>query len=158
MTIMPEYSLKQATPDDLKVVMAWVHDPEQLRLWGGPKLSWPLKSVALWREMEAEAFPPYALMEDGNYLAGFGQILLREPGTAHLGRIILSPERRGRGLGRVLVEKLIAKGTELYHPQRFTLNVYRRNLPAVATYQSIGFEVLEEDAEHASWKMEWTME
>ena len=157
MTRMTETTLKDATPDDLKIVMGWVHSADELRFWGGPKLTWPPDAVRLWHEMEADAFPPYALMEDGNFLAGFGQILLREPGTAHLGRIMLSPERRGRGLGRVLVEKLIARGIELYHPQRFTLNVYRRNLPAVATYQSIGFEVLEEDAEHASFKMEWTV-
>lgn len=151
---MTETTLRQSTIEDLQGVMAWVHTPEQLRLWGGPKLSWPPDAARLWQEMEAEKFPPFVLVEDGNLLAGFGQIMKREPGAAHLGRIILSPERRGRGLGRVLVENLVAKGSELYHPQRFTLNVYRDNLPAVATYQAIGFKVIKKDHEHASLKME----
>jgi ribosomal protein S18 acetylase RimI-like enzyme len=40
---------------------------------------------------------------------GFGQYWLTAPGTAHLGRIIVSPQARGRGLGRVLMQLLCAE-------------------------------------------------
>lgn len=79
---------------------------------------------------------------------------MREANALHLGRIIISPAQRGMGLGRELVSALIARGIELYHPLRFTLNVYRENASALNCYFSLGFMVVEEYPEHKSCKME----
>ena len=89
---------------------------------------------------------------EGN-TAGFGQVLPREPGTAHLGRIIVSPLLRGQGVGRALVEQLIAAALERHHPEQITLNVYTYNTPALELYRSLGFTITAEDAGHASYAM-----
>ena len=49
----------------------------------------------------------YSLAEGRSGLWAFGQHWVTKPGAAHLGRIIVSPEARGKGIGRVLCERLI---------------------------------------------------
>ncbi len=75
---------------------------------------------------------------------GFGQYWLTASGTAHLGRIIVSPQARGRGLGRVLMQLLGAEALRSPGVQRLTLRVYRDNVAAVALYRDLGFQPVED--------------
>ncbi len=75
---------------------------------------------------------------------GFGQYWLTAPGAAHLGRIIVSPQARGRGLGRVLMQLLGAEALRSPGVQRLTLRVYRDNLAAVALYRDLGFQPVDD--------------
>ena len=148
-----EYTLRPATPHDLTAVLAWIHSPLDLRLWGGPLLTYPPDEVKTWREICADEHNTFALVDSAGTLAGFGQTFPRPSEAVHLGRVILSPAVRGQGLGRVLVRALIASAQERFHPAAITLNVYRDNLPAVQLYRSLGFTVTEESVEHGSYAM-----
>jgi ribosomal protein S18 acetylase RimI-like enzyme len=75
---------------------------------------------------------------------GFGQYWLTAPGTAHLGRIIVSPQARGRGLGRVLMQVVVCRGLRSPDVQRLSLRVYRDNVAAVALYRDLGFQPVED--------------
>ena len=75
---------------------------------------------------------------------GFGQYWLTAPGTAHLGRIIVSPQARGRGLGRVLMQLLCAEALRSPDVQRLSLRVYRDNVAALALYRDVGFQPVED--------------
>lgn len=57
----------------------------------------------------------------------------------HIGRIIISPEVRGKGAGRLLCEKLMDKAVESTGALRVTLRVYRDNHAARTLYSSLGF-------------------
>lgn len=81
---------------------------------------------------------------DGTCL-GFGQYWQTTPGSTHLGRIIVSPQARGRGLGRVLMTALCAEAVRRTAAMQLTLKVYRDNQAAVALYRDLGF-VASEDA------------
>lgn len=63
--------------------------------------------------------------------------------TAHLGRIIVSPLARGRGLGRLLMQALSAQALGQADVQQLTLRVYRDNTAAVALYRDLGFQQVE---------------
>lgn len=145
--------LRQATPGDLKVVLDWIDSPAELKLWGGDRLTWPPDVGKTWREIGADEHNTFALVDTDRQVIGFGQALPREAGTAHLGRIILSPGVRGQGLGRVLVRALIDAARETIHPGVITLNVYRDNLPALRLYCSLGFVVSAEDEAQGSYGM-----
>lgn len=67
----------------------------------------------------------------------------RPGGTIHLGRILVDPQARGLGFGRVLVERLVQYVMTLPDVRRVTLNVYENNEPAVRLYSSLGFVVTE---------------
>jgi len=57
----------------------------------------------------------------------------------HLGRIIVAPQARGRGLGSVLMTRLCAEAIRHADVVQLTLNVYRDNAAAVALYRDLGF-------------------
>lgn len=148
-----EYKLRPATVDDLQIILAWITSPELLKLWGGPKLTYPPAAERTWQEIGATEKNAFALVDEAGNIVGFGQTLLREPDAVHLGRVIVSPAVRGKGLGRVLCRQLIQKAIAQYHPARITLNVYKYNTPAYQLYKSLGFCELSEDSTQNSCRM-----
>ena len=148
-----EFSLQPAPLDNLQIVLTWVSTPQELRLWGGPALTFPPVPERTWHEIGATDQNTFALIDPEGKVAGLGQTLWRDPDTVHLGRIIVSPALRGKGLGRTLCRLLIQAGSTLYHPAKFTLNVDKDNAPAYNLYGALGFKVLSEDPEQLSVKM-----
>ena len=148
-----EYNLQPATIAHFQTVLTWITTQDELRLWGGSALTFPVQGVLTWQEIGADDQNTFALLDFEGNVVGFGQALLRASNTVHLGRIIISPAMRGRGLGRKLCEQLIQAGIKRYNPIGFTLNVYRCNTTAVNLYRSLGFSVLSEDHELDSYKM-----
>ncbi len=61
-----------------------------------------------------------------------------EPGTAHIPQLCVSPRRRARGMGRLLLRHA---ATELARSglKTITLTVTEANTPALALYSSLGF-------------------
>lgn len=64
----------------------------------------------------------------------------------YLSKMGLVRERRGIGLGRVLLQEFLRRGEEAGYRQ-FALDVCAENLPAVRLYRSSGFRVVRE-SEH----------
>jgi [ribosomal protein S18]-alanine N-acetyltransferase len=148
-----EYTLQPATLADLRVILTWITSPDSLKLWGGPSLTYPSTPEQIWQEIGASSENAFSLVDPAGVVVGFGQTFLREPGSVHLGRIIVSPARRGQGLGRILCQELIQSGSIHCRPARFTLNVYKDNMPAFTLYTSLGFSVLSEDPEQNMVRM-----
>jgi ribosomal protein S18 acetylase RimI-like enzyme len=88
----------------------------------------------------------YCLVDDSDRVCGFGQHWVLTPGSVHLGRIIVSPEVRGRGAGRLLCELLIRAAIESTGVSAVTLRVFRDNAVAAALYSSLGFTEVESES------------
>jgi ribosomal protein S18 acetylase RimI-like enzyme len=151
--ISREYNLRPATFKDLQIVLSWVTTPESLLLWGGPALTFPTQVNRTWLEMGANDQNVFSLIDQQENVVGFGQTLFHEPDIVHLGRIIISPASRGKGIGRILCQKLIRVGVDRHKPSQITLNVYKNNTTAINLYTSLGFTVLSEDFDRGSYKM-----
>ena len=67
--------------------------------------------------------------------AGFRNI----SGEIHILNIAVLPEYRKKGLGRMLLKKLLDEGKELV-TEGYTLEVRVGNAPAIALYESFGFK------------------
>ncbi|MEG0187009.1 MAG: GNAT family N-acetyltransferase, partial [Stenotrophomonas sp.] len=61
------------------------------------------------RALALPARPGWVLLAADDRCVGFGQYWQTAPGSTHLGRIIVPPLQRGRGLGRALVTALCAE-------------------------------------------------
>lgn len=85
----------------------------------------------------------YCLIDRHARVCGFGQHWVLAPGAVHLGRIIVSPDARGSGLGRDLCRHLISRATQATGASAVTLRVYRDNPVALALYASLGFTAVE---------------
>lgn len=96
--------LRATTFADAELVSSWVSSPEELLTFAGPKLHFPLDPQAL-LDTSLEGWQVRSLFFEGR-LVGTGSFTLRD-GAVHLGRLMVDPQRRGEGLGRVLVTELL---------------------------------------------------
>ncbi|MYM39004.1 GNAT family N-acetyltransferase [Duganella qianjiadongensis] len=134
-----EYTLHPPSPQHFATLGDWISDAEQCLRWAGPKLAFPFDPAVLQSLLETEPMDSYALLDQHASLAGFGQIFRREPGTGHLGRIIIDPRRRQQGIGQILCSELIRAGVQRQGFRAMTLWVYLDNAPAVQLYSALGF-------------------
>lgn len=134
-----------ARQSDLSRVLGWLSGEEACRMWAGPNLRVPATPETAWADIEATPENAYVLVDAASEVVAFGQVLPKGDHTAHLARLIVDPEARGRGIGRALCETLIDIGSGTHAATYFTLNVYASNRPAVRLYQRLGFSVKERD-------------
>lgn len=143
----PEVKLRAATAADAEVISTWVSTAEELLVFAGPTLRFPLAGEELLATSE-DGWQVRSLVADGQLVAT-GSFILCD-GAVHIGRLLVDPERRGQGLGRVLVTQLLDHA-RLHSPEharamRATLNVFADNLPARRLYESLGFRMVAESA------------
>lgn len=140
-----DYVLQPVRPSHFAVVAGWLDSPAATLRWAGPGVPFPLPADAVAAALALPARPGWALLDGDGTCLGFGQYWQTAPGSTHLGRIIVSPQARGRGLGRELMTALCAEALRSSAALQLTLKVYRDNQAAVALYRNLGF-VASEDA------------
>ena len=130
--------IRPANEQDLAELSGWFLTESEAKNWGGPSIHFPLSLEQLKIDIEWDVAQSYALVDEGGSLLGFAQVFDKFD-CKHLGRIVVSPETRGRKLGYKFMAAL------LYSASRdgvsFSLFVYEDNIPAKNLYESIGFEV-----------------
>ena len=136
-------SLRPPAAADYLALGSWVKDADTCLRWAGPKLRYPFRPARL-AQLLAEPGAHSFVMSRGPAAPalGFGQFWVRDPGVAHLARIILATAARGQGLGTTLCELLMAEAVRTTGAGAFTLRVYRDNDPALAIYERLGFAVV----------------
>jgi ribosomal protein S18 acetylase RimI-like enzyme len=65
----------------------------------------------------------------------------RNRGNVNLG-IALEKQWRGKGIGRILLEELISRSEQKWHPKNIYLHVISANTTARALYESLGFRII----------------
>ena len=147
---------RSALPEDLAVVASWVGSRRECELWAGPRVPYPLQPSELAAQIEMADAINVAL-DDELGLAAFGQAIPRGSGRAHLARIIVRPDARRRGLGRTLVEALLARAEAADLPL-VTLYVYSDNAAATQLYADLGFRRSERPPEDPPSSGSWFMQ
>lgn len=136
------------TPEkaDYKTIGSWIPDKKACTRWAGPSVPFPFAAANLPELLAVEGGSSYCLSDSDNRCVGFGQFWPGKQGAVHIGRIIISPETRGKGAGRLLCEKLMAKAWQSTGASTVTLRVYRDNPAARSLYSSLGFSVIESES------------
>ncbi|KAG1596206.1 hypothetical protein G6F46_014397 [Rhizopus delemar] len=136
--------LQPVTPSHYARIARWLDSAAATQRWAGPGVAFPVPAGAFAQVLGLGTRPGRVLLDGQGDCVGFGQYWLSEPGTTHLGRIIVSPQARGRGLGRVLMQLMIAEALQSPGVQRLTLRVYRDNAAAVALYRDFGVQPVDD--------------
>jgi len=97
----------------------------------------PWSEKALSDTMQREDSLFLAAYEDGSLVGYVGSYFCLPEG--YITNVAVSPDYRRRGIGRALVEELIAEGKSL-SLEFLTLEVRESNSAAIALYSSLGFE------------------
>lgn len=141
------WSLDRATDANIDVLMTWLPDAESTRVWGGPDFRYPFTAKSFHTNCHWPDMASFALNDIDHGFCAFGQLYVRIE-RINLARLIVSPDRRGKGLGRRLVTSLMDKGQKLFPLQEFSLFVYRDNTAAFECYRSLGFEIRDYPTNH----------
>jgi [ribosomal protein S18]-alanine N-acetyltransferase len=141
-----EPGLRPARSTDYAAIAGWVPDAEACARWAGPRLPFPFRADELETLLAMPGAASWCLAVGDGPPCAFGQHWVRTPGAVHLGRIIVAPERRGRGLGRLLCRQLVVAAVGASGAGVVTLRVYRDNRRAAELYRSLGFVPVESES------------
>ncbi|WP_448263620.1 GNAT family N-acetyltransferase [Microbacterium aurum] len=126
---------------DAHEVVGWVEDAQALYLFSGPRLKWPLTAEQLQDMLltTERLTASVVVSRTGDLVAHFD--LTIDGVMARLGRVIVKPELRGRGLASRIVDLAVTQAQRL-GAEIVRLNVITTNEPAIRTYRRAGFDVL----------------
>ncbi|HEX4058759.1 MAG TPA: ribosomal protein S18-alanine N-acetyltransferase [Galbitalea sp.] len=127
-----DFEIRRATPHDLEAIMA-------LEIATFVEDAWSFESMS--SELGSEhtyylvAFEP----ERPEVLVGYAGLLAPDGGDGEIQTIAVAPAMRRKGLGRLLMERLIAEA-EIREASQVFLEVRADNPNAHELYESLGFE------------------
>jgi ribosomal protein S18 acetylase RimI-like enzyme len=133
---MSPFALVKSSTEHIAQLQSWFKNQQEMYTWGA--ISCPMSSTEFVHHLRAYHLNSYSLSDKQQYLLAFGQHYLRL-NRHHLGRLVVNPEHRGKGLAKLLINKLIDKAFEQQNAQGVSLFVFRDNLSAYKCYQSLGF-------------------
>ncbi len=88
-------------------ILAWVGSREELGHWCG-RTDYPLLDPSVFHSWHNDPEVAAFLLEDGRALVGYGEVWSdHSEQEIELARIIVAPEMRGLGIGRLLTQRLV---------------------------------------------------
>lgn len=138
-------TLEPFAPSHYATLSSWFATEHEAVQWGGPAVHHPLDVAQLQRMLPDAGTPPSHLawmaLRD-HAPVGHAQVICLDPraGVARLGRIVIGPKHRGRGLAVPMLRLVIAEAFAIPGILRIDLGVYTWNAGAIKTYRRLGFE------------------
>jgi RimJ/RimL family protein N-acetyltransferase len=138
----PELELRDLEAPDLLRLIEWIPTADALLRWAGPGFSFPLTldqlelhlaSAGERRRILKGVWPP------GEMVGHVELAVLPEHEVASVGRVLVAPDLRGRGIGTALMREVVRLGFDGLGLHRLELSVFDFNLPAIRCYERVGF-------------------
>ena len=139
--------LRDYKPEDSKIICSWVKDEKTLFQWSADRIGkFPLLGNELnenyaERNILKDFFPLTAIDESDNVI-GHLFVLIPNPEIKNIvrfGFVIISPEIRGAGNGKKMLELAIEYAKINLKATKVTLGVFENNPKAQKCYESVGF-------------------
>jgi RimJ/RimL family protein N-acetyltransferase len=141
-------TLRALETEDCDVLESWITSADALFQWSGPwDFRWPLDRGRLRRDLAGagagERRRLLAAVDDGSgMLVGHAMLTIQpEHRLGVIGRVLIDPARRGRGLGVALMHEVVRVAFERLGLHRLQLAVYDFNVAAIAAYERAGFVI-----------------
>lgn len=149
----PRPAVKQSTlaltpfePALAEQVVGWVRDEDEL-FWLAPKTVPPLSVEKVLSWPGPGSRPMFMRTDASQELLGYLELNTMPGDGRHfwIGHCIIRPDRRGVGLGRIMMGLLLDEAFRNFRGQRVSLVVFPDNQPAIRCYQAVGFR-------HVGWQ------
>ena len=151
-------TLRPFTIDDAPIILSWIKVKTAFRKWSADRYpTFPPKPEDMVAQYAADnVFPFTAINNDGKIV---GHIMLRYPDPSkaiiRFGFVIVDDQLRGKGYGKQMLQLAIQKAKQEFGAKKITLGVFDNNPSAFYCYESIGFEVTDNDTYPIDGE-EWT--
>jgi len=122
----------------LKEMMDWFANEAELKQWAGPGIRYPFDLSSFTADLKITPNNAFSLISDTGELFGFGQYYQRLD-KCHLGRLVVNPKFRGKGVIAELIKQISEQGTKALNVTACSLFVLSHNQSAVKAYQKVGF-------------------
>lgn len=131
---------------DANKIINWCNNKEAFYKWSAGILGeYPLTSDRMEKfineKAENDYFFPFVAFDDNEIV---GYFILRqpsdEPDELRFGFIIVSPEIRGKGYGKKMLELGLKFAFEIYGAKKASLGVFENNESAYYCYKAVGFK------------------
>lgn len=132
------YELRPPQPEEIHSIASWAIAEG----WPGRTKLTVLTVTEFSEILKLPGHSSYCLAEPGAAPVGFGQIWVSEAKGVNLVRIIINPDLRSRGFGKLLSKLLLTEAKALHPSQPVKLRVARSNLHAVSVYSSLQFGIV----------------
>ncbi|OWR30165.1 GNAT family N-acetyltransferase [Saccharibacillus sp. O23] len=141
-------TLEYFEPADFASLIEWSGDEEFLLQWSGPDFKYPLMIDQLTRYVQdandrrtSNKFIYKAVEQHTNELVGHVSLgnVDRSNRSGRIGKVLLSPNHRGKGYGKQLIDRVLHIGFNEFELHRISLGVFDFNISAIQCYESAGF-------------------
>lgn len=143
-TAMPSLTLRPFEQDDFPFIFRSIATADELLQWAGPGFDWPLNERQLRNYRDKAINDPERFRQltavDGDRVVGHVELMLeKNHDLAYIGRVLVAPDERGRGLGTALMHEVVRLAFDELGLHRISLNVFDFNAPAIRCYERVGF-------------------
>jgi ribosomal protein S18 acetylase RimI-like enzyme len=97
--------LTQPLESHLLEMMTWFSNEAELNNWSGPNFRYPYDLSSFTEDLKLNELNSFSLVSDDGEFLAFGQYYQRL-GKCHLGRLIVSPNCRGKEIVLELVRRI----------------------------------------------------
>jgi RimJ/RimL family protein N-acetyltransferase len=134
------------TEADIDPLLGWISSHEELLLWTASSFGYPLTREHIRQHLQdcaarGDRLPFKAVESASGEAIGYVEIGGIDPRnqSARIGRVLLAPGARGRGLGVEMMRAALAHAFDVLHVHRVELGVFDVNPRAIACYERTGF-------------------
>lgn len=133
--------LRDYIETDAYEIIKWINDERDLRLWSADRYkNYPVLAEDINDNYNSNNLLAKTLVDNNKII---GHLILRTPFSdkyiVRFGFIIVNPALRGKGYGKVLLDKAIDFAKNELHAKEINLGVFDVNKSAYFCYKSVGF-------------------
>lgn len=129
---------------DFAIIKNWITDERTNMLWCANRIQYPM-SKTIFKDFLKEISDkygdiPYVAVDDADKPAGFYAYSVNEATKEGMLKfVVVDPDKRGKGIAREMLGRVVATALADENVQAVQLNVFSVNEPARKCYQNIGF-------------------
>jgi RimJ/RimL family protein N-acetyltransferase len=134
--------LSKLEQNDFTIFKSWIKNQDELFQFAGPIFKFPVTDDQLLRYINDSKRIAYKVrLIESNEIIGNAELNFENP-LPRLSRILIGNKAyRNKGLGKIIVNKMLEKLFFEYNFQQVDLNVFDWNKAAIKCYQSVGFVI-----------------
>ncbi|PWQ97764.1 GNAT family N-acetyltransferase [Leucothrix arctica] len=131
----------QPLESHLLEMMSWFSSEKELTDWSGPNFRYPYDKSSFIEDLKISTLSSFSLVSNESSFLAFGQYYQRLD-RCHLGRLIVNPEFRGKGIAFELMRRICESGLKELKVKECSLFVLAHNENAIKAYNKYGFTVV----------------